>query len=602
MKVGIGSIALKKEAGMSWDKTILATVAIAIVAAFATAGAETAGGAYPFAIAYMAAAIKHNRMSIYLLPIALGGIAVRVVGGAEILGDAAAVILVTLVFLLTGKIKFENWQRILICISSAVICNVLYFAVADMLYKFNLRQLIFEAAAIVVAYFIFDKAALALMAREKVPEASKEIVIATICAAVAIVVCGLIPLSLTEAAVAAGFVVVMIFGYRFGVSAGVAGSAATALVFYFCGIMEISGIYAFLAIGLGAGIFKGLNKYTAAVVLASVGALLGNVVPALAAAVLFAVIPERAMAYLDHKFAVSSAKGEACLDILKRYKKCFASLGKLYSIEKSSRSIISYQFRGMEQTVDKMMAEIVAGESELQAVTETLPRYKAEAAAATYFSKGSISGDSYSCRRLDDGRHLFILSDGMGKGTAAAAESGLAVRTLSDLIEAGFDIETSLRTLNSILLLKSEEEIFSTIDIGVFDEKTGRLKLYKIGAASTFIKRRGEVKSIKMAALPMGIIDDLHIDFVTIKLRQGDQIIMVSDGVTDSLKQGRDRRSDAPQQGCDGEAQTGWLTAVIAGINSKDPQTMADLIVNRAVENYGLREKDDLTVISILIK
>ncbi|MDD2217545.1 MAG: SpoIIE family protein phosphatase [Eubacteriales bacterium] len=591
MKVGIGSIALKKDTGMSWDKTILATAVIAVIAAFATAGAETAGGAYPFAIAYMAAAIKHSRMSIYLLPIALGAIAVRIAAGAQIIGDASAVILVTVVFLVTGKIKFENWHRVLICVSSAVICNVLYFLAADLLYRFNLKQTIFEVAAIAISYFIFDKAAEILTSREKVAEESKEIVITTACAAIAIVLCGLVPISVNEVAMGAGFFVVMVFGYRFGVSAGIAGSAATALVFYFCGMTEIIGIYAFLAIGLGAGIFKGLNKYTASLVLASVGALLGNIFPALGAAAVFAALPEKWASRLDEKFAISSAKGEECLETLKRYKKCFASLGKLYSIEKSSRSIISYQFRGMEQTVDKMVSDIIASESELQAVTEASPRYKAQAAAATYFSKESVSGDSYSCRRLDDGRHLFILSDGMGKGTAAAAESGLAVRTLSDLIEAGFEIETSLRTLNSILLLKSEDEIFSTIDIGVFDEKTGRLKLYKIGAASTFIKRKNTVKSIKMAALPMGIIDDLRIDFVTVKLRPSDQIIMVSDGVTDSMKQSRD-----------GEASTGWLTSAIASINSKDPQTMADLIVNRAVENYGLREKDDLTVISILIK
>ncbi len=29
---------------------------------------------------------------------------------------------------------------------------------------------------------------------------------------------------------------------------------------------------------------------------------------------------------------------------------------------------------------------------------------------------------------------------------------------------------------------------------------------------------------------------------------------------------------------------------------------MADLIINRAVENYGVHEKDDLTVISAVVK
>ncbi len=141
-----------------------------------------------------------------------------------------------------------------------------------------------------------------------------------------------------------------------------------------------------------------------------------------------------------------------------------------------------------------------------------------------------------SAKELSDGRYIIILSDGMGKGEAAAVESSLAVKTLANLIEAGFDIEIALRTLNSILLLKSEEEIFSTIDIGIFNRNSGRFKLYKVGAASTFVKRGDRVDTVKMAALPMGIVDGLKIDFVSLKLQPGDQIIMVSDGITDSVR------------------------------------------------------------------
>lgn len=591
MRGAIESIALKKESSMPCDKTMLIKVAVVIVAAYASAGAETAGGMFPFGIAYMAAAIKRSRLSIYLLPAVLGGLAVRIATGVDVFGDAAAVLLVTLVFLLAGKRAFADWQRVVIAMAVTVICNVAYFTAADLLYRFNSGQLLTEIAAVAVGYFLFDKAGDMLFSQEKIKEETKEAAVVATCTAVSVILCGIVPAFVGEIALGGAFFFVALFGYRFGVSSGVAGAAAAALSLYFCGFADISGIYGFLGIGMCTGLFKGLNKYTAALVFAAVGSLLGNVLPAVGAALLFALVPERFISRLDGKFAISSAKGEECLNVLARYKRCFASLAKLYSIEKNSRSIISYQFRGMEQTVDRLMADITGSETELQAVTDGMPRYRAQVAVSTYSSHGGVSGDSYACRRLADGRHIFILSDGMGKGAAAAAESNLAVRTLSDLTEAGFDIETSLRTLNSILLLKSEDEIFSTIDIGVFDEKTGRLKLYKIGAASTFIKRKGDVKSVKMAALPMGIIDDLRIDFVSVRLRPNDQIVMVSDGVIDSV--GASGRDSAP---------AAWLTAAIAGIKSKDPQTMADLIINRAVENYGLREKDDLTVISILIK
>ena len=82
----------------------------------------------------------------------------------------------------------------------------------------------------------------------------------------------------------------------------------------------------------------------------------------------------------------------------------------------------------------------------------------------------------------------------------------------------------------------------------------------------------------------MGIVEGIHIDYVETSLSPGDQVILISDGVTDS------KREDAEMK---------WLTETIMGIRSKDPQTMCDLIMNRAVENYGLREKDDLTVATV---
>ena len=221
----------------------------------------------------------------------------------------------------------------------------------------------------------------------------------------------------------------------------------------------------------------------------------------------------------------------------------------------------------------------------------TESRFGIEVGASGYARSGSVSGDSYICRMLPDGRYIMILSDGMGKGERAALESTLAVKTLANLIEAGFEVELALKTLNSILLLKTEEEIFSTIDIAIFSRDTGRLRLYKVGAASTFIKRKDQVSAVKMAALPMGIVNGLKIDCVNVRLHAGDQIIMVSDGIIDS-KRNEKGEVEEPQ----------WLTDAIMSIKSKDPATMADLLINRAVENYGIKEKDDLTVISAVIR
>lgn len=40
-----------------------------------------------------------------------------------------------------------------------------------------------------------------------------------------------------------------------------------------------------------------------------------------------------------------------------------------------------------------------------------------------------------------------------------------------------------------------------------------------------------------------------------------------------------------------------WLQERLSQIGTKDPGTIAELIVNKAAEKYGLRERDDLTVV-----
>jgi stage II sporulation protein E len=84
----------------------------------------------------------------------------------------------------------------------------------------------------------------------------------------------------------------------------------------------------------------------------------------------------------------------------------------------------------------------------------------------------------------------------------------------------------------------------------------------------------------------MGIVDSIRINHVELQVRKGDEIIIVSDGITEA-----DRN----------DCQMDWIRETIENIRSRDPQTMSDLIINKAVERYGLKEKDDMTVITAIV-
>ena len=100
-----------------------------------------------------------------------------------------------------------------------------------------------------------------------------------------------------------------------------------------------------------------------------------------------------------------------------------------------------------------------------------------------------VSGDNYICRQEDGGKFVMCLSDGMGSGMDACRESEIVVELLEQFLESGFTQEAAARMVNSALVLKGQEGMFSTVDICAVDLYTGICEFLKAGAASTFIKR-----------------------------------------------------------------------------------------------------------------
>jgi stage II sporulation protein E len=144
-------------------------------------------------------------------------------------------------------------------------------------------------------------------------------------------------------------------------------------------------------------------------------------------------------------------------------------------------------------------------------------------------------GDSYSFTPVKDGRYLLALSDGMGTGARAAEESSAVISLLENFLEAGFDQDITINTINSILMLRSREEIFATADICVLDLVNCHADFIKIGAVSTFIRRGDNVITIQEATLPIGILDEVEPNKITVPIQDEDMLIMVTDGVFDAF-------------------------------------------------------------------
>ena len=144
------------------------------------------------------------------------------------------------------------------------------------------------------------------------------------------------------------------------------------------------------------------------------------------------------------------------------------------------------------------------------------------------------SGDK--CGYFTDGlgKAYIFISDGMGNGSQAALDSEISSRLFKRLIRSGMGCEGAVKLINSVMLTKPSDESFATLDIAEIDLDTGEMTIYKSGAAATLIRYSDAIVMYSLSSNPIGIIPDPVTSKKDCKLRNGDVIVMMSDGVPEA--------------------------------------------------------------------
>ena len=236
---------------------------------------------------------------------------------------------------------------------------------------------------------------------------------------------------------------------------------------------------------------------------------------------------------------------------------------------------------GRKFTIDQYSYE--GDQGEVMTKFKEAYKYGIVAASANIPKIDSLSGDQYSLMEISNGQYLLALSDGMGSGLAAYNESKATIELLEQFIESGFEKEVAIRMINSVLILKSAEETFSTMDMTIIDMHTGIAEFIKMGAATTFIKRKDYVEVVGANSLPVGILSKVDIETQKIQLKDGDMLIMVSDGILDVEE--------------DKFNQESTFVNLIGEVDSNNPKHMADSLLEKSRNLICGEIDDDMTII-----
>ncbi|MFI3177313.1 MAG: SpoIIE family protein phosphatase [Eubacteriales bacterium] len=194
------------------------------------------------------------------------------------------------------------------------------------------------------------------------------------------------------------------------------------------------------------------------------------------------------------------------------------------------------------------------------------------------------SGDNHSILQLNNGTLMALLSDGMGAGEKAHRDSEEVIELMEKLLEAGFSKEMAIQIVNGVLIASSERENMSTLDLCELDLYTGAVVLLKVGSSLTYVKRKHSTEQLESTTLPLGVFSELEVEPITTQVRNGEYIILISDGILDAICQGNFEYE---------------LADVIQELEIQNPQEMANYLLRYAIEASNGRIKDDMSVLVI---
>ena len=569
--------------------------ALLFLFAFLAGRTPMLGDCFPAAIAFTSCLASRNPIYLYLAIPAGAGIFTCIQAGADAWSELAAMVLGALLFAAARQIRLEVWHRALIAGSMGILCLSIYRLATATVNKTGAADLLLEGAMIAGFFFLFDGFFTAAEVRR-----GGLISLTGLTAVWLISVCGTGADFLLWPAAIFLLLSVLCYGKRGDTAVVVTVSGLAA---FLVGQTQWGFMLSILIGACGAEFFRRFGSIAMTLIftavcwllqLAESGLILGvdNYCLFLGAAA-FAAVSWKFSPILRKTIGRFSGGGQedfrarsrSFSRILQEQEKEMEILADLYDTYVDSRSMLAAQFgvtrQILEHTRWQMEQALQKKSCEQEDEEHKNEKFQMDISASQCAAAGAINGDCCGWQDLGDGRTALVISDGMGKGKRAAAESLLVSRTVLGLLKAGAGTELTLKMINTIMMMKDGDDSFATVDLAVIDRTSGSARFYKIGAAPTLIRRKNDIEEVRLSAVPLGIVNGMEIHSVEVFLKKGDYLIMMSDGVSD----GPGGRGMLPQ-----------LKDVLRSIRSEDPAVICDLILDQVTDSYLGRERDDLTI------
>lgn len=201
---------------------------------------------------------------------------------------------------------------------------------------------------------------------------------------------------------------------------------------------------------------------------------------------------------------------------------------------------------------------------------------------------GDIGGDLYDYFMIDEHHLSFVIADVLGKGIVAAMAMTMASTLLPSIAPYYHSSSEMLGQLNNFLCKNNLESNFITILLGIVDLRDGKLQFSNCGHLPLFIRRLdgSVIKYKETHATALGVFENIKIKSEDVQLEMGDEIILVTDGITESTN------ADGEYLGING------LEEILRKLPHSNPENTAKNLLAKVNEySESTSTRDDITIL-----
>ena len=250
--------------------------------------------------------------------------------------------------------------------------------------------------------------------------------------------------------------------------------------------------------------------------------------------------------------------------------------------------------RLFEETLEKQKMEeelALAREIQQKLLPKKCPQLEKYEVEGINISSLHVSGDYFDCIKLDENNYCLAIADVSGKGTPASLLMANLQAVLNALIDSNSQLEEITGRINNLIHKNTNYDKFITFFIGILNIQENSFQYVNAGHNPPFFMHKdGNIELLESGGLILGMMPNVPYEQDKVQLKQGDWIVMFTDGVTEAQdKDGEDFEEER-------------LMELLQENKFASAEVMKDKILTAVKEFTGdVPQSDDITLLILKV-